>query len=322
MLGRRALGVAAVCMAIVVAGCGSGSTATPASTGGTPASTAPSTAPSAAASTAPSAAASTAPSAAAVSFGECQLTGTPGKYHLQTVAPGVLTIKADLPSAGWWNGDTVTSIKSGYEYCLAAEIAYRSGLTSLDLQNVSFDQLVSGKLTGFDMSLDEISITPARQQVFDFSDPYYNSYIGVLAKAGANVTAANLTGLRLGVKQGNAAQQWVQDTLKPSQEPSVYPGDSEALAAVAAGRIDAYLQDVAIELGQAKQSGGQVAVVGQYKTDQAYGILMPKGSPNLATVNQILADCKADGTLDQLTKTYLGPAFGGDPSSVPVWPLP
>jgi polar amino acid transport system substrate-binding protein len=29
-----------------------------------------------------------------------------------------------------------------------------------------------------------------------------------------------------------------------------------------------------------------------------------------------------DGTLDNLSKTYLGPAFGGDPSSVPVWQIP
>jgi len=29
-----------------------------------------------------------------------------------------------------------------------------------------------------------------------------------------------------------------------------------------------------------------------------------------------------DGTLDNLSKTYLGPAFGGDPSSVPVWTIP
>jgi polar amino acid transport system substrate-binding protein len=259
---------------------------------------------------------------ASASFGTCDLTGQPGQYQLQTVKPGVLTIKADVPSVGWWDGDTVDAIKSGYEYCMAAEIAYRSGLKSLDLQNVSFDGLVSGKLTGYDLSLDEISITPERQQVVDFSDPYYNSSIGVLAKKGTDVSASNLRGLRLGVKQGTAAQQWVSDVLKADGQPDVFPGDTEALAAVNAGRIDVYLQDVAIELGQAKQSGGQVAVVGQYPTDEAYGAMLPKNSPNTATVNKIIADLKADGTLAQLSKTYLGPAFGGDPSTVPVWSAP
>jgi polar amino acid transport system substrate-binding protein len=256
------------------------------------------------------------------SFGQCDLTGKPGEYELKTVKPGVLTIKADVPSVGWWDGNTVDDIKSGYEYCMAAEIAYRSGLKSLDLQYVSFDGLVSGKLTGYDLSLDEISITPERDQVVEFSDPYYNSSIGVLAKKGADVTESNLGGLRLGVKQGTAAQQWVENVLDPAQKPDVYPGDSEALAALTAGRIDAYLQDVAIELGQAKQSGGQVAVVGQFRTDEAYGAMLPEGSPNTDTINEIIAALKADGTLDQLSKTYLGPAFGGDPETVAVWSIP
>jgi len=255
---------------------------------------------------------------AAASFGSCDVKGKAGQYELKTVKPGVLTIKADVPSVGWWDGDTVDKIKSGYEYCMAAEIAHRSGLKSVDLQYVSFDGLVSGKLTGYDLSLDEISITPERQQVVDFSDPYYNSAIGVLTKKGAKVSESNLSGLRLGVKQGTAGQQWVSDTLHP-EHLDVFPGDSEALAALTAGRIDAYLQDVAIELGQAKQSGGQVAVVGQFQTDEAYGAMLPKNSPNTKTVNEIIAALKKDGTLDELSKTYLGPAFGGDPTEVPVW---
>jgi polar amino acid transport system substrate-binding protein len=255
------------------------------------------------------------------SYGQCDVTGKAGEYELKTVKPDVLTIKADVPSVGWWDGDTVEAIDSGYEYCMAAEIAHRSGLKSVDLQYVSFDGLVSGKLTGYDLSLDEISITPERQQVVDFSDPYYNSSIGVLAKKDADVSASNLAGRHLGVKQGTAAQQWAQDTLDP-ENLDVFPGDSEALAAVAAGRIDAYLQDVAIELGQAKQSGGQVEVVGQFTTDEAYGAMLPKDSPNTDTINKIIADLKKDGTLDELSTKYLGPAFGGDPESVPVWSTP
>ncbi len=255
------------------------------------------------------------------SFGKCDVSGKAGEYHLKTVKPDVLTIKADVPSVGWWDGDTVEAIDSGYEYCMAAEIAHRSGLKSVDLQYVSFDGLVSGKLAGYDLSLDEISITPERQQVVDFSDPYYNSSIGVLAKKGADLSESDLAGRHLGVKQGTAAQQWAQDTLDPKNL-DVFPGDSEALAAVAAGRIDAYLQDVAIELGQAKQSGGQVEVVGQFTTDEAYGAMLPKDSPNTETINKIIADLKKDGTLDEFSTKYLGPAFGGDPTSVPVWSTP
>jgi polar amino acid transport system substrate-binding protein len=260
--------------------------------------------------------------AAHAAFGKCTLSGTFGAHKLKTVTKDTLTIKADLPSAGWFNGDTIAQIDSGYEYCLAADIAYQAGLHHLKLINVSFDQLVSGRLTGYDLSLDEISITPERQKVVDFSAPYYQSAIGVLARTGSKVTAQNIRSMHIGVKQGTAAQQWVQDTLKPTGQADVFPGDTEALAAVNAGRIDAYLQDTAIELGQAKQSGGKVAVVGQYHSGQDYGAMFPKNSPNVSTVDQIIAGLQSDGTLGALSKTYLGPAFGGDPATIPVWTLP
>ena len=252
-------------------------------------------------------------------FKNCHLTGTPGQYHLTTAKPDVLTIKADVPSAGWWNGDTVAAIDEGYEFCLAAEIAHLTGLKRVDLQNVSFDKLVSGTLTDYDLSLDEISITPERKQVVDFSTPYYQSSIGVLVKDGAKASADDLRGLKLAVKQGTAAQQWVADELKPASAPRVYPGDAEALAGLVSGQVDAYLQDVAIELGQAKQSGGQVKVVGQYETGEAYGAMLPKGSANTAVVDKIITQLESEGYLDELSKKFLGPAFGGDPSTVPVW---
>ncbi|WP_168929782.1 ABC transporter substrate-binding protein [Nocardioides sp. GY 10127] len=253
------------------------------------------------------------------SYGDCTPVGTFGEYSLDTVTDDTLTIKADLPSTGWFDGDTVEDIDSGYEYCLAADIAYQAGLSSVTLINVSFDQLVSGTLTGYDLSLDEISITDDREKVVDFSDPYYESTIGVMTKADADVTADNLASLKIGVKQGTAAADWVTDTLQPTGDVSVYPGDAEAQAALASGQIDAYLQDTAIELGVAKKSGGTLTVVGQYESGQAYGAMFPKGSSNTAVVNKIIAGLKKDGTLDQLSEDYLGPAFGGDPASIDTW---
>ena len=49
--------------------------------------------------------------------------------------------------------------------------------------------------------------------------------------------------------------------------------------------------------------------------------MMAKGSSNLDTINKILADLKADGTLDKLSAAYLTDAYGVDPASIPVWHL-
>jgi polar amino acid transport system substrate-binding protein len=62
-------------------------------------------------------------------------------------------------------------------------------------------------------------------------------------------------------------------------------------------------------------------VVGQYKTGEKYGAIYPKGSDNKDAIDKGIQGMIDDGTTDQLSKDYLGPAFGGDPSSVPVWTI-
>ncbi len=255
------------------------------------------------------------------SYGDCEVTGTTGEYTLKTLTENTLLMKADLPSPGWYNGDTVEDIRSGFDFCLLVNIAHRAGIDNVKLQMASFDGLVAGKSGDMDLSLNQITITDERKKVMDFSDPYFQSTAGVLVKTGADVTEKDLTERTIGVKQGTVGQILVADTLKPQSPPAVFPGDSEQQAAVAAGTIDAGIQDLSIVLGAAAKSGGKLEVVGQIETDEAYGIMMAKGSPNLDTINKILADLKADGTLDKLSAAYLTDAYGVDPASIPVWHL-
>jgi polar amino acid transport system substrate-binding protein len=255
------------------------------------------------------------------SYGDCPLTGSRASYQLTTLTPNEILMKADLPSPGWYNGDTVAKIKSGFDFCLLVNIAYRAGIDNVKLVNTSFDGLVAGKAGGFDMSLNQITITPEREQVVDFSEPYFQSTAGVLTKPGAEVTAANLRQKRLGVKQGTVGQSLVADVIKPDQAAAVFPGDAELEAAVAAGRVDAGIQDLSIVLAAAEKSKGRLVVPGQIETDEAYGVLFPKGSAGVAVVNKMLTEMKGDGTLDKLSAAYLTSAYGVDPASIPVWAI-
>src|SRR5436190_378784 len=162
---KRSLGVAAaVVLTLSVAACGSGSSSSSSSSGG--------------------------------SFGDCKVTSKKNSISIKPVKSGTLTVETTLPAQGWWNGTTPESIKSGYEYCMAAELANAAGLSSVTVKNVSFDQLVAGRTNDFDIALAEISITPERQKVVDFSVPYFDSNIGVLIKKGADVTESNINSKR------------------------------------------------------------------------------------------------------------------------------
>ena len=250
------------------------------------------------------------------------VTGKAGQYELDTVKDGVLTIKADVPSVGWWDGDTVDDIKSGYEYCMAAEIAQRSGLKSIDLQYVSFDGLVSGKLTGYDLSLDEISITPERQQVVDFSDPYYTSSIGVLAKKGADVSASR-TWRACGSASSRArpASSGSTDTLHPESSTSSPATPRRSRRSTPAGSTPT-CRTSRSSSGRPSSPAARSRWSASSRPTRPTARCCPRTRGTPTTINKIIADLDKDGTLDKLSKTYLGPAFGGDPEAVPTWSAP
>jgi polar amino acid transport system substrate-binding protein len=254
------------------------------------------------------------------SYGDCKVTSTKGSIKIKPAKAGTLTVETTLPAQGWWNGTTPQSIKSGYEYCFAANLAHAAGLKSVTVKNVSFDQLVAGRTNNFDIALAEISITPERAKVVDFSVPYFDSNIGVLAKKGSGLTADNITSKKCSAYSGTTSVPFIQDTLK-CKNAKVYPDSQTLYQGVLSGQSDAAFLDTAIVLAEAKSTGGKLEVVGQYKTGEKYGAIYPKGSANETALNKGISKMLSDGTTDKLSKDYLGPAFGGDPSSVPVWTI-
>ena len=252
-------------------------------------------------------------------FGNCKVTSKKGSIKLKPTKAGTLTVETTLPAQGWWNGTTPSSIKDGYEYCLAANLANAGGLKSVTVKNVSFAQLVAGRTNSFDIALAEISITPERAKVVDFSTPYFDSNIGVLTKKGAGVTADNIDSKKCAAYSGTTSVPFIQNKLKCNAK--VYPNSQTLYQSVLSGQVDAAFLDTAIVLAEAKSTGGKLEVAGQYKTGEKYGAIYPKGSPNEKAFDSGIKTMLSDGTTDKLSKDYLGPAFGGDPTSVPIWTI-
>lgn len=256
----------------------------------------------------------------AADYGNCKITSKANSIKVKPAVAGTLTVETVLPAPGWWNGTTPDSIKDGYEYCMAAELANMAGLKKLVVKNVSFDQLVAGRTNNFDLAMSSISITPARKKVVDFSKPYFDSNVGVLTKKGSGVTADNIKSKRCAAYSGTTSVDFLKNKLKCATQ-RIYPDSPTMYQALLSGQIDVALLDTAIVLGEAKATGGKLEVAGQYKTGEQYGAIYPKGSPNIAAFDQGIETMQGDGTLAKLSKDYLGPAFGGDPSAVPMWTI-
>ena len=256
---------------------------------------------------------------AAPDYGNCEVTGERGSVKLQTVVPGALSVRPALPAPGWWNGDSLETIKDGFEYCMAAIMAHRAGLDRVIVVNRSFAQILTGQASGFDLALSQITITDERKKVVNFTDPYFDSDQAVLVKAGTKVDSESIKKLRLGARQGSTTLQYVMDNIKPAEHPKVYAENAAMYAALAAGQVDAVLYDTPNVMARAKHSGGMLEVVGRYNTGEKWGGLVNKDSANLAVFNKLIADFKQDGTFEKLSNKYLAPSLGGDPAKLTVF---
>lgn len=63
-----------------------------------------------------------------------------------------------------------------------------SGLPEVKIVNVSFDALVAGTATGFDVAFSQVTITDERKKVVDFTTLYLLLGRGVLVKKGTVVS--------------------------------------------------------------------------------------------------------------------------------------
>jgi polar amino acid transport system substrate-binding protein len=97
-------------------------------------------------------------------IGNCEVTGQKGQYSFNPMIPGQLTVRANLPSPGWWNGDTPDAVKDGFEYCMAANMAYRLGVDNVAVVYAAWTQVIAGSARNFDLTLSQASITEPRKK--------------------------------------------------------------------------------------------------------------------------------------------------------------
>jgi polar amino acid transport system substrate-binding protein len=229
------------------------------------------------------------------------------------VTSDTFTVVTSLPGPGFWVGSSTdpNKIKAGYEYCIAKAMQEAFGLKKLTVRNESFDAIVAGTVTDYDLALSQASITDDRKKVVDFTAPYFESQQGVLVKGDSDLKiddVADAKKVKWGVQTGTTAIDMLKDLIKPDSDPQVYQNLADAYAALDAGQIDAVLIDTAINLGQAAQSKGQEKVIAQFAQPDGpdeYGGILPKGSENTQAVDKALKELQDGGIIESLAKSQL-----------------
>ncbi len=253
-------------------------------------------------------------------YGKCKPTGKYNSVALKTVKGDTLTVGYVTIAPATWKGNTPASVNDGFNYCFAANIAYRAGLSKIVLRKVDFAQLVTGRLKGFDIAMDDIYIKPEREAKIDFSIPYGASWTGISGRTDDPLTKDKLKDLKFAVTLGSVQQAWVENVLKATQKPNTYDDTVELFAALRAKQVDAVAIDMPVSLPAAAASDGAVKVFGQVKVGGQVGIVMEQGNPNRKAINTIVKELKTNGTLHALEKKYYFASYGGvDPNKLPYW---
>jgi polar amino acid transport system substrate-binding protein len=262
-------------------------------------------------------------SAASALAPECGSTPKPAAAaNFKPVKGDTLSVVTSLPGPGFWEGSKSdpTKLKSGYEYDIAKCMQSMFGLKNFSVRNVSFDAIVAGTVTNYDLALSQVSITPARAKVVSFSTSYFTSQQGILMKAGKSVsTLAQAKKLNWGVQTATTAV----DLLKSIgvNNPHSYTDLTSAYTALEAGQVDAVLIDTAINLGEAAGSNGKFHVVAQFNQPGGpdhYGAILPKGSANVAPVDAVFNAMTQSGQIKALATKDLT----ADPGTIPVIQVP
>jgi polar amino acid transport system substrate-binding protein len=255
-------------------------------------------------------------------FGKCKPTGDANSIKLKTLEPDTLTVGYVTIAPATWRGDTEESIDDGFNYCFAANIAYRAGLHKIKLKKVDFAQLIVARESGFDIAMDDIYIKPEREEKIDFSIPYGASWSGIAGLADDPPTEEDVKNRKFAVTLGSLQQGYLDDVLKPSEKYNTYNDTVELFSALQAKQVNAVMIDMPVALPAAAKSDGKIKVVAQVKVGGEVGIVMPSGSPNKDAVDGVITELHDSGELKNLEKTYYFDAYGGvDPESLPDWTI-
>ena len=222
---------------------------------------------------------------------------------------GTLTVATDKPAyPPWFKGDPQSY--GGYEGEVASEIAKRMDLP-IEWVVEPFNKSYAPGAKDYDFDINQITITPERERVVDFSDGYFDNAQGVLVMEGSPAADAeslsDLADDRLGAQVGTTALDFVNTTIQPEEETKVYDTTNDARSALEGGQIDAFVTDLVttVYLRDIEIEGSEV--IGQYPETEPFGMLFEKGNPLVGCVNEVLGEMKSDGTLEDLQEEHLQP---------------
>lgn len=226
-----------------------------------------------------------------------------------TVSAETLRVVTDPSFVPFEMMDQETGEMVGFDMEIIAEVADRAGF-DYKLNTMDFNGIIPALQTGnVDIAIAGITITEEREEIVDFSDPYYDSGLRILVREGSDMDElSDLEGKKVGTKIGSTSYDYLMENLDENDGVTPYPGSSDMYMALMSRAIDAVFYDAPNVGYFARTKGeGKVMTVGPLYEGQQYGIALVNGSEWVDDVNDALASMKEDGTYKTIYEKWFGP---------------
>ena len=198
----------------------------------------------------------------------------------------------------------------GIDVDILAAVAADQGF-AYELNPLGFDAAVAAlESNQADAVIAGMSITEERQEKYDFSDPYYDSYVCAAAAEGGDVSSLeNLNGMTVACKTGTQSASWAESIAEEYGFTITYFDTSDMMYQdVLTGNTVACFEDYPVMAYGVAQGNG-LTIIGTDEEEFAtpYGFAVMKGeNPELIEMfNAGLANIRESGEYDEIVAKYL-----------------
>ena len=194
---------------------------------------------------------------------------------------------------------------TGFEVDLANALAKQLGL-KVQWVTQPFDNLLIGlNQDRYDFVIASHGITPERAKAVDFTAPHYCTGGAIVTRPGGPTTAKALAGKKVAVQVGTTYLENVRK-VPGVGDVKTFPKDTDAQAALMAGRTDAWVGDKFTGLDLVKAQKGKV-VQGEMLFKERIAMAVKKGNSSLLKeLNAALAKALSNGTYAKISSQYFG----------------
>lgn len=202
----------------------------------------------------------------------------------------------------------------GMDVDVAEELAKRLGCTLERVAVNNKTRIAFVQQGRIDVSIANMTHKRERDKSIDFSITYFFDGQKLLAKKGQFAKWEDFVGKKIATMQGTTSEINIKNLLKKLGDADAdknvisFQKESECYQALKMGRVAAWTTDSTILLGYAAQDAGQFELVGDFFSNEPYGMGLPEDESKLRdAVNFAIQDMWTDGTYMQIYNKWYGP---------------